>query len=716
MGDSQTNRQRLLPGLAVVGGLLMAPSASALEFGQISLDSHLNQPLAARVLLSSLTDGEQASLNVHIASPALFKRFGIERSSAVDNLDVTTASGPQAGQVVVDITTRRPVREPFVDFLLEAGTSSGSGLREYTVLLNPAGTSHTATAAIPSSANRDTSPAARGDTRIRSAANVVAATNASPSAGQPYGPVKQGETLSGIAASLRPPGATTMQMAVALYEANPQAFSGSMDRLISGARLSVPEVKDVRAISSADVQTHLAQSAASVASASHRSADNQQATPDSDNPPQASGELPPASLTVQSTTGGDASPAADAGTTSVEQSGAVAADRPFGQLSMPRAATWSDELAAKASNADANHQADAGKAASAAAAPVKPTTADSSPTGAAKSADVSPADVDDPPEDVIEGGQAGWLSPRNLLLGLLLLVLLGVGLILRRRQQYKPMPMNFDDIDPDANEESNAAPPPPGSVVEPKSGSGPAQTVGADQRVSVSTAPDAPTSSFANERMVNTADSVSGAAPAPSSADTDAFVPAILRQQGVTAEPDGGDRVPAKVDRADKGRPDDHITPGIEEEEPSRPDGMPVASATIDNEFADYDYDFESESESLPPQPGRQHDQGSEDEWSFAVDEASPAETPPAPEPDDSNASSGPDMLDPQAFNLDDAPEQGAVADAALDSDTLEIRLDLARMYIEMEDMSMARELLEEVATHGDETQKHKAQSLLEQC
>lgn len=66
--------------------------------------------------------------------------------------------------------------------------------------------------------------------------------------------------------------------------------------------------------------------------------------------------------------------------------------------------------------------------------------------------------------------------------------------------------------------------------------------------------------------------------------------------------------------------------------------------------------------------------------------------------------------IDTAGFDLDDDADTQDDADA---SDSVEVRLDLARMYIDMEDGDTARELLEEAAKEGDETQRATAQELL---
>lgn len=61
-----------------------------------------------------------------------------------------------------------------------------------------------------------------------------------------YGPVMPGETLSDIAEQYLRDGMTTDQMMIALFEANPQAFSNNINRLREGAVLRIPDGDELR--------------------------------------------------------------------------------------------------------------------------------------------------------------------------------------------------------------------------------------------------------------------------------------------------------------------------------------------------------------------------------------------------------------------------------------------------------------------------------------
>ena len=67
-----------------------------------------------------------------------------------------------------------------------------------------------------------------------------------------YGPIGPKETLWAAAKSLAPEsrGATTAQMAWALYRANPQAFNGAPGRIKPGAMLTIPDTATIRSVDS----------------------------------------------------------------------------------------------------------------------------------------------------------------------------------------------------------------------------------------------------------------------------------------------------------------------------------------------------------------------------------------------------------------------------------------------------------------------------------
>ena len=137
-GDGVTESEMLrkvalLPLLA----LLMVPAVGhALGLGEVRVLSSLNEPIEAEIALSDLRAGELDALQVRLASAEAFARVGLDRPFLLTQLQFETARN-DAGEPVVRVTSQEAVREPFLNFLIEANWSRGRLLREYTVLLDP---------------------------------------------------------------------------------------------------------------------------------------------------------------------------------------------------------------------------------------------------------------------------------------------------------------------------------------------------------------------------------------------------------------------------------------------------------------------------------------------------------------------------------------------------------------------------------------------------
>ena len=122
------------------------------------------------------------------------------------------------------MTSTAPITEPFITFLVEAGWSRGLILREYTLFLDPP---------------------------------TIRATEATTIVGGDI-LVVRGDTLWSIAASARPDSRLSVnQTMLAIYEANPGAFDGNVNRLRAGVTLRIPSADDVFRISRDDASTEI---------------------------------------------------------------------------------------------------------------------------------------------------------------------------------------------------------------------------------------------------------------------------------------------------------------------------------------------------------------------------------------------------------------------------------------------------------------------------
>ena len=248
-------------------GLFLAGDVWALGLGDIRLRSALNEPLRAEIQLLSATPEELSSLRVQLASAATFERYGVDRPLYLTRLEfsVIEQGQTQGGAAVVRVRSSEPVTEPFVTFLVEANWPSGRLLREYTVLLDPptfapppsASASRSVTApsraAQPDSGRIERPESQQSAPAPRQAQRPAADEGSFDTApgGDVY--VQRGDTLWEIAARARSDNRLSMnQMMLAIYEANPQAFAGNLNRLTAGATLRIPGAEDIFRISRAD--------------------------------------------------------------------------------------------------------------------------------------------------------------------------------------------------------------------------------------------------------------------------------------------------------------------------------------------------------------------------------------------------------------------------------------------------------------------------------
>lgn len=220
---------------------LGSSQAVALELGQIQVKSALGQPLVAEIPVTPEGAADLRNLSAKLASEEDFLRAGITDGRPRVPLSFSVVNGA-GGHKFIRITSTQAINDPFLDLLVEVDNAAGKSLREYTILLDPPGT-----AATPAPASRSR-PATRPSTRPSRPAPAPAAPAAVASNGQ-IGPVQRGQTLSAIAAQVRPDGVDLNQMLLAFKQANPDAFyRDNINALKSGAVLRVPSADEARAM------------------------------------------------------------------------------------------------------------------------------------------------------------------------------------------------------------------------------------------------------------------------------------------------------------------------------------------------------------------------------------------------------------------------------------------------------------------------------------
>lgn len=272
----------------LASSILAIPTlAQALGLGGIEVKSGLNEPLVAEIQVIQSAPGEADGLAVALASAEDFQRVGIDRARIDTPLNFSVGKGKN-GQAIIKVTTATPVREPFLNFLVEINWSKGRLLREYTVLLDPPvsaparGGTQVATAPVretvpvqpaPAEVKAAPTPPKPQPEPVRPAPEPTPAAEPAPMAAEPaapteaappeaapaaapgdYGPIGQGETLWEIARATKPGGVSDMnKFMIALLRMNPNAFyEQNINALKRGAILRIPTDAEINAIATSE--------------------------------------------------------------------------------------------------------------------------------------------------------------------------------------------------------------------------------------------------------------------------------------------------------------------------------------------------------------------------------------------------------------------------------------------------------------------------------
>lgn len=276
--------------VATVAALLVCTaSAYAAGLGKLTVISTLGQPFRGEIDLVSVKKDELSSLTVRMASPDAFKQADLPYTAYVSNLKLAIEKRPN-GDSYVKVSSYQPLNEPFIDFLVELGWTSGRLVRAYTALVDPPIVTDAEAAKTPEVKTLPPAPAPAPETKAEAAprpepapapappppaevqppvAEAAPAPEPEPTpqaaaepapAEPPVAPrdegvkvpepavqtgtvratpsgqrapsaggevaVKQGDTLSKIAKANMTEGLALEQMLVLLYRENPDAFAG----------------------------------------------------------------------------------------------------------------------------------------------------------------------------------------------------------------------------------------------------------------------------------------------------------------------------------------------------------------------------------------------------------------------------------------------------------------------------------------------------------
>ncbi|SIS68342.1 pilus assembly protein FimV [Thalassolituus maritimus] len=240
-------KRLLAKSILLAGGMSLSSHILALGLGEMELDSALNQPLSAEIKLIDTQGLTSSEIKPKLASAADFERAGIDRYQFLTQMKFSV-NGDR-----ILITTRDPVNEPFLNFLVELNWPAGRVLREYTVLLDPPVFEEGRVqplVAVPAGSVQSqttvTAPQSRPEPKPTPKRSNSWQTPAAPGTYK----VQPNDTLWEIALATRPDASVTpQQMMIALQDVNPGAFiNGNINRLKTHTVLDIPDASIIETV------------------------------------------------------------------------------------------------------------------------------------------------------------------------------------------------------------------------------------------------------------------------------------------------------------------------------------------------------------------------------------------------------------------------------------------------------------------------------------
>ena len=249
--------------------LLIPLSVSGAGLGRIKVKSSLGEPLSAEIEVLESSSEEAAPLNAHMANADDYAATGLPDAYILPGVRVQVLRHADNSRVL-QVTTDRPVNEPFLELLIKAETPTTNVLRQYTLLLDPPASRFSdeekpeakpsktaprnttiqnleqADEPIPEFVPRKSRKSSRH--KVKKSEDVGAAytpnkvtpaAEAEPSADSYT--TQSGDVFGKVAQRYQPEGVSLKKVMAAFYAANPEAFvDGDMNQLKAGQTLRIP--------------------------------------------------------------------------------------------------------------------------------------------------------------------------------------------------------------------------------------------------------------------------------------------------------------------------------------------------------------------------------------------------------------------------------------------------------------------------------------------
>ena len=122
--------------LVLLAAWLLPAPAMAVGLGQLAVTSTLGQPFDARIPIFGVSEAELDSLSAKLGNASLFRKAGIDPTPYLYSLRFKIVTADKR-HPYIHVTSRTPLKEPSLEFLVEVQTGSSTVVQHCVALFDP---------------------------------------------------------------------------------------------------------------------------------------------------------------------------------------------------------------------------------------------------------------------------------------------------------------------------------------------------------------------------------------------------------------------------------------------------------------------------------------------------------------------------------------------------------------------------------------------------
>ncbi len=267
--------KKIIALLALFTGTFNTGNIFAVELGELTVNSSLNQPLDADIQVLGLDGLTENQINVSLGNLADFQRANIARVGLIDDISPEIdVLNRETG--IIHLTTDQVVTEPSLTMVFIISWPNGRLVREYTALIDLPVFFSDESQAVPLDVPETPSPPPQSEPRgsqfLADDGDDEAPEAPTPIATAPVTEpaphlsiegevsVEAGDTLYKIAAANRPSGNVSIeQTMLAIQRSNPDAFiDNNINRIRAGRVLRIPSLLEIQSVDQSQAVSQIA--------------------------------------------------------------------------------------------------------------------------------------------------------------------------------------------------------------------------------------------------------------------------------------------------------------------------------------------------------------------------------------------------------------------------------------------------------------------------